>query len=159
MNVKIVSLIKEIERHMSILQKLVDYHGTYTQKINDNQQTERSIIIGDIIVKYYTCAETIFFRISQFFENNLTSEKWHQDLLNKMTLQIDGIRESVISENTFIILLELLKFRHFQRYFFDINYDPDKIIFLEKKLIQINPMLMKDLQQFIQYLKSISIEK
>jgi len=159
MNVKIVSLIKELEKNISILQKLVNYHGAYTKNLSDNQQTERSIIVENIIVKYYTCAETIFFRISQFFENSLTSEKWHQDLLNKMTLHIEGVREAVISESTYIILLELLKFRHFQRYFFDINYDPDKITFLEKKLIQINPMLMKDLQQFIQYLKSISLEK
>ncbi|KPA11939.1 hypothetical protein MHK_007841 [Candidatus Magnetomorum sp. HK-1] len=155
MNEKIISLIKEIEKNIAITQKLMDYYLSYIQKNKDKNQTEKAIIIGDIIVKYYTCLETTFLRISQFFENSLKPEKWHQDLLNKMTLHLDGIRDAVISENSYNVLLELLKFRHFQRYFFDISYDPDKIAYLEKKLIQINPMILKDLNLFIQYLKSI----
>jgi len=147
--------MKEIEKNLAMTQKIFDYYSSYAQQSVVSTQTERSIIIGDLIVKYYTCLETTFLRISSFFENNLNSEKWHQDLLNKMTLQMDGIRNAVISENSYSILLELLKFRHFQRYFFDINYDPDKISFLEKKLNQIHPMIIDDLQGFIQYLKSI----
>jgi len=157
MNVKIISLIKEIEKNISILKKLINYYESYVQN-KDGNNTEKGIIVGDIIVKYYTCIETTFLRISQFFENSLNNEKWHQDLLNKMTLQIDGIRDAVISENSYMILMELLKFRHFQRYFFNINYDPDKITYLEKKLVQINPMIIKDFKQFIQYLISINID-
>jgi hypothetical protein len=39
--------------------------------------------------------------------------------------------------------------------------DPDKIIYLEKKLLQIHPMIRKDLQKFIQYLETtvLDIEK
>ncbi len=30
----------------------------------------------------------MFLRISQFFENNLDTEKWHRDLLHKMRIEI-----------------------------------------------------------------------
>jgi hypothetical protein len=61
-----------------------------------------------VITSYYTCLETIFLRISQFFENQLNPEKWHKHLLEKMRIQINGVREQAISDDTYYLLLELL---------------------------------------------------
>jgi hypothetical protein len=53
---------------------------------------ENRIVLAEIIANYYTCLETIFLRVSQHFENNLAAERRHQDLLEKMTIDIDGVR-------------------------------------------------------------------
>lgn len=113
---------------------------------------DQAIVIPDLICSYYTCLETIFLRISQLFENALSSEKWHQDLLHKMTLQVEGVRNSVISDESYHVLTELLRFRHFKRYYFELEYDWDKLDFIQKKFHQVNVTVKKDLDQFLIFL-------
>ena len=42
--------------------------------------------MATLIESNYTCAETILLRISQYFENSLSDQRRHKDLLEKMTL-------------------------------------------------------------------------
>jgi hypothetical protein len=83
----------------------------------------------------------------------LHKDKWHSDLLHKMTLEIQGIRKAVISDETYIILVELMKFRHFRRYYFEFDYDWDKLEFLEKKYNQVKVLVKKDLNNFESFLR------
>ena len=80
-----------------------------------------------MLENYYTCLETIFLRISQSFENHLESARWHNDLLQKMTLETEGVRTAAVSDEAFPPLFELLKFRHFKRYYFELEYDWDRL--------------------------------
>jgi hypothetical protein len=148
-------LKSEISKGMSVLTRIENYYQSYIKKkcIVKKMETEQAIVISDVICNYYTCLETIFIRISQFFENNLLKEKWHQDLLNKMVLQIDNIREAVISEETYNNLLELLKFRYFKRYYFGFNYDWEKLDFIQKKFNQSIVMIKKVSHYFYSFLK------
>ena len=57
-----------------------------------------ALIIAGLLENYYTCLETICLRISQSFENRLDPARWHHDLLQKMTLEIEGVRTAVVSE-------------------------------------------------------------
>ena len=121
---KILILKSEINKGISVINKIFDFYNNYV--INEYQpaakRMDQAIVISDLICSYYTCVETIFLRISQFFENTLIEKKWHQDLLQKMTLRIEGIRQSVISDETYYILIELLKFRHFKFRYFKFSY-------------------------------------
>ena len=67
--------------------------GALTDEITRLGKTPVSaLIIAGLLENYYTCLETIFLRISQHFENRLGSDRWHRDLLQKMTLEIKGVR-------------------------------------------------------------------
>lgn len=92
------------------------------------------MVTAQIIENFYTSVETLFLRISQFFENSLNKDKWHKDLLGKMALHIEGVRDRVITEATYKDLTELLQFRHFKRYYFELEYDWGKLDFLTGKL-------------------------
>lgn len=81
------------------------------------------MVVAEFMVDYYTCLETCFFRISQLFENHLSPDRWHADLLEKMTLSMPDIRVAVIPEPVAADLNELMKFRHFRRYYFELEYD------------------------------------
>jgi len=154
---KLLTLESEIKKGFSVLEKITNYYNSYLENEfdPDAKRTDHAIVISDLICNYYTCLETIFFRISQFFENELLTEKWHQDLLQKMTLRIDGVRSAVITEKTYNILLELLKFRHFKRYYFDFNYDWDKLLFIQKKFRQSITYVKKDITEFLSFLDNI----
>lgn len=49
-----------------------------------------AVLLAGIIDTYYTCLETMFFRISQFFENSLSKDRWHADLLRNMRIAVKG---------------------------------------------------------------------
>jgi HepT-like protein len=133
---EIVLLKSEINKTIEIIKQIEIFYKSFSQKeFTSIGRTEISaIVIAQIIENFYTAVETLFLRLSQFFENNLNREKWHKDLLDKMVLQIDGVRDAVISEQSFSELLELMRFRHFKRYYFELKYDWDKLDFLIKKL-------------------------
>jgi D-alanyl-lipoteichoic acid acyltransferase DltB (MBOAT superfamily) len=153
---KILTLTTMLQKHLAVANHLHDYYQEYLRTEFAPEQKKRSdaIVIADTMVNYYTCLETIFLRISQFFENDLRKERWHQDLLEKMTLHIEGIRPAAIQDATFKLLAELLKFRHFKRYYFELDYDWDKLEFLQKKFVHAHPLIQQDLQAFLAFLNA-----
>ena len=94
-------------------------------------------------------------RISQSFDNNLDAARWHNDLLQKMTLEIDGVRTAAVSEETFSPLFELLKFRHFKRYYFEPEYDWDRLDYLVTKLRQVHPLVARGLERFVRFASAL----
>ena len=127
--------------------RLAVVHGSIEKALREEivqlGKTPRSaLIIAGLLENYYTCLETIFLRISQHFENRLDPARWQNDLLQKMTLEIEGVRVAALSEAAFSPLFELLKFRHFKRYYFELEYDWDRLDYLVAKVRQAHPLVM-----------------
>ena len=147
-------LIEEIDKTETILKEIRSYYQDYKTKDQALLGKGRSagIILAEILTDYYTCLETLFLRISRHFENNLQADRWHADLLHKMTLKIEGTRIPAISDLVCAMLEELLRFRHFRRYYFQFDYDWDKLEYLEKKFLELENPLHTDLHRFRQFL-------
>ncbi|MGA2974151.1 MAG: hypothetical protein ABSF77_02450 [Spirochaetia bacterium] len=154
---KIAELIAGIEKNERTLDKLQASLATALK--HDVQvlgRTENAaLIIAGLLENYYTCLETVFLRISQFFENSLSGQRWHAELLEKMTIHIEGVRIPAVSEGNHGNLWELLKFRHFRRYYFETGYDWDRLDLLVKKLTTAHPVVKQDLTRFIAFLRAI----
>jgi hypothetical protein len=88
-------------------------------------------------------------------KNSLAAARWHQDLLHKMTLRVEGVREAVVSDTTAATLLELLTFRHFKRYYFQFENDWDQLDYLRKKFEQTRAAVPADLERFEHFLKAM----
>ena len=156
-NDEIALLVGRIEKSEEILKKITYQYDRFLEtdfQIMGRKNTS-AIVIAEFLVDYYTCLETLFLRISQFFENNLQTERWHADLLEKMTLRIEGLREPVISDQTYGQLKELMRFRHFRRYYFELEYDWDKLDFLVKKFTQLRATIEKELSLFKVFLRQL----
>jgi len=139
-----------LERQVESLQAALDRDLTLLGRT----QNAALIVVG-LLENYCTCLETAFLRISQFFENTLDPERWHTDLLEKMTLHIEGVRVPAVSQANYPHLLELLKFRHFRRYYFELEYDWDRLDFLVKKMKQAHPGAKQDLERFLSFLDQL----
>ncbi len=151
-------LIGRLDRCNKILLK---QETEYAQFLRDDfpllgKKNTTAMILAEFITDYYTCLETLFLRISQFFENNLSADRWHTDLLEKMTLNISGVRESVISDDVYALLVELMKFRHFRRYYFEMEYDWDKLDYLKKKFETLHKEICVDLEHFRCFLEKLT---
>ena len=72
-----------------------------------------------------------------------------------MTLEIEGVRVAAVSAAAFSPLFELLKFRHFKRYYFEPEYDWDRLDFLVAKLRQAHPLVMEDLTRFDRFAHAV----
>ncbi len=147
------TLSGELESSIGVLKRISNFYDGHVGKTElKTKSVENAIILSDIVVSYYTCAETAFFRISQFFENTLDQKRWHKDVLKKMTLTIPGIRKRVISDDTFHDLEELLRFRHFKRYYIDFNYDWDRLELVRTKFLSVRSRLIDELTSYEDYL-------
>ena len=149
------SLKDLIESNLAVLSKIEGYYRDYVNKelpSREKRAYHHAVVLADFFERHYTCLETVFMRISQHFENNLDPARWHGNLLENMRICIEGVRERAISEETYPILVEFLKFRHFKRYYFDIEYDWDKIEYLQKKFDSLIPLIRRDIQDFLGFL-------
>ena len=160
MNNEIPILIAQAKNTVSILEQNRHF---YTEFVNGDfdklgKTTASAMVFSQVFIDYYTCIETFLFRTSQVFENSLKQEKWHKSLLNKMNLEIPGIRPAVLSLKSYELLDELLRFRHFRHYYFNLSYDWDKIQLLLKKYDELHPLLLSELQIFIDFLSSLLSE-
>ena len=151
---ELVALIRVHHRRLESVYRSVE--GALDNEIVQLGKTPVSaLIVAGLLENYYTCLETIYLRISQGFENKLDPARWHNDLLQKMTLDIEGVRTAAVSEEAFPPLFELLKFRHFKRYYFELEYDWDRLDFLVTKLRQVHPLVMRDLERFVRFASAL----
>ena len=147
-------LIFELDKARAVLGRIEGFYAALQTEDRPlvHRTTRNAILLADLLVNYYTCAETIFLRISRHFENSLDPEKWHRDLLGKMCLEIPGIRERVLREETRTCLDELLRFRHFKRYYFEFKYDWIRLEYLTKQFDLGRELLRADLERFREFL-------
>jgi hypothetical protein len=153
----IAELTGQIEHGIICLERLAaGVNAALDNEVRILGRTSNSaLIIAGLIESYYTCLETVLLRISQTFENNLSAERWHADLLEKMTHEVTGVRAAVISGAVYPQLMEILKFRHFRRYYYQIEHDWDKIDFVLKKVTSAHPAVIQDLGGFISFLRQV----
>ena len=149
----IPELLAQIRAHRRRLEAVYrSMEGALDDEIAQLGRTPISaLIVAGLLENYYTCLETIYLRISQSFENRLEAARWHDDLLQKMTLEIEDVRTAAVSDEAFSPLFELLKFRHFKRYYFELEYDWDRLDYLVTKLRQAHPLVTRDLERFVRF--------
>jgi hypothetical protein len=147
----------QIDELLGILSKqLGRLNGFETDIVPKIGRTSDSVLIPvQILESAYTAIETLFVRVSQAFENHLIADRWHADLLDKMVLEIPGVRPRVIAAETQTRLRELMRFRHFTRYYFELDYDWRKIDLLVLLFREAVPLLERDLGSFASKLKAV----
>ena len=72
-----------------------------------------------------------------------------------MTLDIEGLRARVVGERNLVRLRELLRFRHFRRYYVEMEYDWARIDFLLTTLDDAHPVVLGDLEAFDAFLRDV----
>ena len=153
----IATLRGHIRKHLDLLEESQqEIAGAFSEDIPRLGKTPRAaVLIAGLLENYYTCAETVFVRISQFFENNLDDRRWHKDLLERMTLEIEPVRPRVISQPVKDDLVEIMRFRHFRRYYFGTAYDWERLDALVTRCDRLHPILLTDVREFLSFLDAL----
>lgn len=158
-NEQVAELDARIGKTKSLLSRIdAEYDAFMSEDFTRmGRKNTSAMVIAELMVDYYTCLETCFLRISQFFENNLSQDRWHADLLEKMTLRIENSRDAVVSDASAAALGELLKFRHFRRYYFELDYDWDKLEYLQKVYHRVRQQVPVELAEFQTFLQRLMV--
>jgi len=144
------------------LERLDDIYAKISSSEREYAVTEKyavSVEISFYINQLYTGFERIFKNIASFFENNINEEKWHFSLLERMSIEIEGIRPAVISRESFTWLNELRGFRHFFRHAYNADIEQDKLKIVLKRVFLLREKYTSELQVFYKFLDSIEKEE
>jgi hypothetical protein len=154
---RLAALAAELRASLAVLGRVEAYYDGFTARPGAGDKSiENAIILSDVVVNYYTCLETMFLRISQFFENSLDSAQWHRDLLRRMTHAVTGVRNRVLSDESYAALSELLSFRNFKRYYFEFDYDWDRLDLVLRKLAIARPRVISEMNHYVDYLDELA---
>ena len=97
----------------------------------------------------YSAFEQLFETVARFFENRLEEQRYHVDLLRRMRLEIDGVRPALVSDEAFILLDELRRFRHLFRHAYTADLNPDNLVDLLSKAERLRPVHRRDVAEFL----------
>ncbi|TVR60890.1 MAG: hypothetical protein EA426_04200 [Spirochaetaceae bacterium] len=152
------NLIAHIRKHAPMLTEVRDeITAAFEHDIPLIGRTGRTaVLIAGLLENYCTCAETVFVRIARFFENNLSPDAWHKDLLERMSLEIDEVRPRVVSDDTQRELTELLRFRHFRRYYYGTAYDWERLEELTRRVARVHERLLHELEFFTEFIRALA---
>ena len=156
---RIAALAAELDAALPVLDRINSFYDQFhRQRAATRQSTENAIIVSEVFESFYTCLETAFLRISQFFENDLDTRRWHEQLLRAMTRTIPSVRERVISDASYAALSELRRFRHFKRYYFGFDYDWERLELVRAKYLACRTPVRAELSAYSAYLERLAEE-
>lgn len=85
--------------------------------------------LGYTLHNLYNSLESYFARIAKFFENGLDERDWHRSLMERMTLEIEGVRSALFDLEFSFRVDELRRFRHLFRNLYKTPLIPQKVLF------------------------------
>jgi hypothetical protein len=144
----------EIDRYRSVSEKLIDaVRRLMTVDLElVGRTTTTALAAAGLIENSYTAIETVLMRISQNFGNNLRPDRWHADLIRRMTTAVPDLRPQVLSDATASNLDELMRFRHFKRYYYNLEFDWKRLQYLIDLVQRLTPIVCNEFDVFSRFL-------
>ncbi len=106
--------------------------------------------IGYQIHNLYGATEDLLKVVAHYFENNVgDASQWHSALLQRMSLEVPGIRPALLSSQSYTILNSLRGFRHFFRHAYGSNIEWEQLQINLNKALTLKALLEEDIQQFL----------
>ena len=143
-------LLGYLTNQMGLLKRIL-------KEIDDTNPSskENTSHLAYLLHNLYCALEDVFQEIARTFENCIEDpSKYHRELLNRMQLDVPGIRPKLLSRESRLVLDELRGFRHIFRHAYDYELDPDKVKSLKHKMLTHWKRLEKDVDIFIDFLQN-----
>jgi len=140
--------ISEINKELETIAKLkaeIEKVSEQNAIVNNRRQ------LGSILHDFYNCCERVFRRIAADINGGLgRSEKWHKDLLFRMTIEIKNIRPQVISEELAAELDDYLSFRHVFRNIYGFELKGERLERLVAKFENVSEDFCNQIKDFLE---------
>ena len=133
--IRIETLLAELDADAAGLDELVETNVRAAGRIRSGADDDLDwAALGYTIHNIYNALESYFLRVSKFFENDLPAATWHRDLVDRMTLEIDGVRPRLLDRALAREIHELRAFRHVFRNIYGSRLDPERMRILQVRV-------------------------
>jgi hypothetical protein len=103
----------------------------------------------------FNAVEDLLKIIAAYFENQITdTARWHTALLQRMTQEVVGIRPSLLSQESYLLLNSLRGFRHFFRHAYGTPIEYAQLKINLDKARGLVPCLEQDIESFLETLSN-----
>jgi hypothetical protein len=154
MDIQIQTLKADIQADLKAIAEIYVALGHYGTTIADNEET--LIVVAYYLHNLYCAFESIFQRIAEVFGNQISDQAgWHVELLRRMTLEIEGLRPRLLSDDAYDALDELRRFRHLFRSAYRLHLDADRLALVHRKARVLDQIYRADVERFLAFLDSL----
>lgn len=149
------------KKRLTILRSEVDYQvkiiETIFQKIADRRRyTDEDRGLESLAYQLhnlYSAFEDLFLIIAKHFENTIEDEsRYHIELLQRMAIDIKGVRPALFRMETINLLDELRAFRHVFRHAYSYEIDRKKLQLVLESADMLNECYRDDVAGFLKKL-------
>ncbi|MBN1960516.1 MAG: hypothetical protein JW841_06190 [Deltaproteobacteria bacterium] len=126
---EILALVAEINDDIDAIKKLLPHLLKVLSSIKQNEDPVQIMSAAGYLHHIYTAIESIHERIVRIIDGSLPiEERWHQELLTRVGVEVAKVRPAIISSITRARLARLLRFRHFFRHAYRIDFLAEEVI-------------------------------
>ena len=108
-----------------------------------------------LIHNLYTAFESYFLRVAKHFENNLDDSAWHRELIDRMRIDVPGIRPALISPQIAEDLDELRRFRHRFRNIYKSQLRADRVLEVSEIAVSVSQDFGEFHTRFIDWIREL----
>lgn len=145
MNERIALLVAYLDADVDVADRLVSRLGESRELPADVAASWKGYTLHNV----YSALEQTFERIARAFENQVDQpERYHAELLRRMTLEIPRVRPALLSRPAYEMLSELRSFRHVFRHAYDYELDPQRVEGLAARVQEEWPGVRNDFHRF-----------
>lgn len=91
------------------------------------------------LIRFYNAIEQMSLRIAKAFENHIDDERgWHTELVQRLSIEIPGVRPLFWPRDILPDLREVRGFRHLFVHAYELNLDRQKLLRVEQSAIEID---------------------
>jgi hypothetical protein len=149
--VSLPTLRQKVEIELGELRIVAAEVKRLLEKVERSQDLDYLGAIAMNLQSFYTGAERIFLLIARGIDLSIpTGDRWHQLLIEQMTMEIDAVRPLLLRETTRIELDELRRFRHVARSLYAFRLNSDLVRDIAVRLPEVNRLLVEDCEQFFE---------
>ena len=124
---RIETLLAELDADVAGLDELIEANARAVERVRNGAGDDLDwAALGYTIHNIYNAFESYFLRVSKFFENDLSAATWHRDLVDRMSLEIEGVRPRLLDRSLARDIHELRAFRHVFRNIYGNRLDPER---------------------------------
>lgn len=134
-NERLRTLKAELDADMKILAVLEGKYKKAKDKLNRIEPDELDFAgLAYTIVNVYNLMENYFLCVAKGFENAIEGDRWHKDLVRRMSLEIEGVRPALLEARDVPLIDELRAFRHVFRNIYQGALDIEKLKLVDSRV-------------------------
>ena len=132
---RVAILIAELHGDAEVLSGLAETNLKADGRIRHGATDELDwAALGYTIHNIYNALESYFLRVSRFFENDLPPSACHRELVERMTIEIEGLRPRLLDRSLAQHIHELRAFRQVFRNIYGTRLDPQRIRIVQNRV-------------------------